>query len=113
MLDTDRTGTISLRKQAETAALTPPSMESIVRSQIDQLAPRMGMVLKCASIQGHAFDVDLLHMTVETELGLDKMSLEMMISSLANSRIIQGTGNVNTWQVRLSQSRFLWHLVRH
>ena len=105
MLDKDGTEFICLRKKAESAALTPPSLETIVRSQIDQLAPKIGEVLKCASIQGHTFDVELLQMTVGAELGLDKVSLEMMISNLANRQIIQGTGNANTWQVRLSLSK--------
>ena len=100
MLDMDSLhGAVKLRQISEVASLIPPSMESIVRNQLDQLAPRMSTVLKCASIQGYSFDVELLELTVRAEVGLDQETLHLLLFNMANRQLIRAPTKPNVWEV--------------
>ena len=102
MLDIDSLrGVVKLRQRSEIAALIPPSMESIVRNQLDQLAPRMSTVLKCASIQGYSFDLELLEMTAHVETGLDGETLQMLLFNMSDRRLIRASTKPNVWEVML------------
>ena len=102
MLDMDSLhGAVKLRQISEVASLIPPSMESIVRNQLDQLAPRMSTVLKCASIQGYSFDVELLGMTVRAEVGLDQETLHLLLFNMANRQLIRAPTKPNVWEVMM------------
>lgn len=101
MLDKGSNGVIGLREKVQSGALRPPSLDAIIGTKIDQLPPRVSVVLKLACIQGYSFDVELLHLMVEAELKMDMGSLLALLCDLGSSSVIEMVGEAsNMWQVR-------------
>lgn len=83
MLEMDQNGMAGLRKNTHGSTFTPPSLSNIVRTHIDQLSPRLGTVLRHASIMGMTFYEGLLFKLISTELSLTQESLSSHLRALA------------------------------
>lgn len=110
MLEVDQHGNTGLRKAVKADAFTPPSLHNIVRAHIDQLSPRLGTVLRFASILGYTFDTQVLHGLVKDELGLSMSVLHGQLCTLEDAGFVRQRSDVGGQLLDEKDYRTSWQV---
>lgn len=98
MVDGD--GVARLHGSTKVADFKPPSRQSILRANVNQLPPRHTMLLKCASILGHRFECHLLQ-SLLPERAQRLGSLKTDLEELAAAGLVEQMDicDEDLWQV--------------